>query len=46
MEKNKSVDEAVLKTVGAPPANFVQLTADQATAAATVLGAKWKAAIQ
>ena len=46
MEKNKTVDAAVLKTVGAPPSNFVQLTADQATAAATLLGSKWKAAIQ
>jgi putative spermidine/putrescine transport system substrate-binding protein len=46
MEKNKTVDATVLKTVGAPPANFVQLTADQATAAATLLGSKWKAAIQ
>ncbi len=45
MEKNKTVDESVLKSVGAPPSNFVQLTADQATAAATLLGAKWKSAI-
>jgi putative spermidine/putrescine transport system substrate-binding protein len=46
MEKNKSVDAAVLKTVGAPPSNFVQLSADQATAAATLLGSKWAAAIK
>jgi putative spermidine/putrescine transport system substrate-binding protein len=46
MEKNKTVDESVLKTVGAPPSNFVQLTADQATAAATLLGSKWAAAIK
>jgi putative spermidine/putrescine transport system substrate-binding protein len=45
MEKNKTVDATVLKTVGAPPSNFVQLTADQATAAATLLSTKWKAAI-
>jgi putative spermidine/putrescine transport system substrate-binding protein len=46
MEKNKTVDADTLKTVGAPPANFVQLTADQATAAATLLGSKWAAAIK
>ena len=46
MEKNKTVDAATLKTVGAPPSNFVQLTADQATAAATLLGSKWAAAIK
>ena len=46
MEKNKTVDTATLNSVGNPPANFVQLTADQATAAATLLGTKWKAAIQ
>ncbi len=45
MEKNKSVDAAVLKTVGAPPKNFVQLTADQATAAGTLLKSTWAAAI-
>ena len=39
------VDEATLKTVGPPPSNFVQLTADQATQAAALLAAKWKAAI-
>jgi putative spermidine/putrescine transport system substrate-binding protein len=46
MEKNKTVDASVLSSVGAPPANFVQLTADQATAAATLLGSKWAAAIK
>ena len=46
LEKNKTVDAATLKTVGAPPSNFVQLTADQATAAATLLGSKWAAAIK
>jgi putative spermidine/putrescine transport system substrate-binding protein len=45
MEKNGTVDESVLKSVGAPPANFVQLTATQATNAATLLGSKWKSAI-
>ncbi|MEJ1229512.1 MAG: ABC transporter substrate-binding protein [Galbitalea sp.] len=46
MEKNKTVDAATLKSVGAPPSNFVQLTSDQATAAATLLGSKWAAAIK
>ncbi|HEY5230517.1 MAG TPA: extracellular solute-binding protein [Galbitalea sp.] len=46
MEKNKTVDASVLSSVGAPPSNFVQLTADQATAAATLLGSKWAAAIK
>ncbi len=45
MIKNKTVDAATLKTVGAPPSNFVQLTADQATAAGTLLKSKWAAAI-
>jgi putative spermidine/putrescine transport system substrate-binding protein len=45
MIKNKTVDEKTLKTVGEPPKNFVQLTADQATSAATLLSAKWAAAI-
>ena len=45
MEKNKTVDAAVLKTVGDAPSDFVQLTADQAKAAATVLTSKWAAAI-
>ncbi|MDQ1573085.1 MAG: putative spermidine/putrescine transport system substrate-binding protein [Actinomycetota bacterium] len=46
MEKNGTVDKSVLSTVGAPPSNFVQLTAAQATAAATVLTANWKNAIK
>lgn len=45
MVKNKTVDAGVLKTVGSAPSDFVQLTAAQATAAATVLTAKWAAAI-
>jgi putative spermidine/putrescine transport system substrate-binding protein len=45
MITNKTVDETTLKTVGEPPKSFVQLTADQATSAATLLGAKWAAAI-
>lgn len=45
MQKSSTVNTATLKTVGAPPANFVQLTADQATKAGTLLSAKWRAAI-
>lgn len=45
MEKNKTVDATVLKTVGSAPSDFVQLTAAQAAAAATVLTSKWAAAI-
>lgn len=45
MQKNGTVDAAVLKTVGAPPTSFVQLTADQATAAAALLKAKWASAV-
>jgi putative spermidine/putrescine transport system substrate-binding protein len=45
MEKNKTVDADVLKTVGEAPSDFVQLTADQATKAATLLTAKWATAI-
>ncbi|MEO6115633.1 MAG: extracellular solute-binding protein [Pseudolysinimonas sp.] len=41
----KSVDQKVLTTVGEPPKDFVQLTADQATKAGTLLAAKWAAAI-
>ena len=40
MEKNKTVDSHGLKKVGAAPTDFVQLTADQATAAATLLTAE------
>jgi putative spermidine/putrescine transport system substrate-binding protein len=46
MVANKTVDATVLSTVGEAPANFVQLTADQAGAAATLLAAKWAAAIK
>ncbi len=45
MVTNKTVDQKVLTTVGAAPKSFVQLTADQATEAASVLTAKWAAAI-
>jgi putative spermidine/putrescine transport system substrate-binding protein len=45
MIKNKSVDQKVLSTVGEPPTDFVQLTADQATKAGALLNSKWAAAI-
>ena len=45
MEKNGTVDKSTLATVGAPPSNFTQLTADQATTAAALLAKEWKAAI-
>ena len=45
MEANKTVDAKVLETVGAAPKDFVQLTADEATSAATLLTAKWASAI-
>jgi putative spermidine/putrescine transport system substrate-binding protein len=45
MEKNNTVSKSVLKTVGAPPKNFVQLTADQAASAATLLTANWAKAV-
>ncbi|MEJ3405484.1 ABC transporter substrate-binding protein [Rathayibacter sp. YIM 133350] len=45
MQENKTVDASVLKSVGEPPKDFVQLTSDQAAAAATVLGSSWSAAI-
>jgi putative spermidine/putrescine transport system substrate-binding protein len=41
----KSVDQKVLTSVGEPPKDFVQLTADQATKAGTLLASKWAAAI-
>lgn len=41
----KTVDAKVLASVGAAPKDFVQLTADQATTAGTLLAAKWAAAI-
>ena len=45
MQKAGTVDAATLKSVGEPPAELVQLTADQATKAATVLKAGWSKAI-
>lgn len=45
MEKAKTVDQATLTKVGAAPKDFVQLTADQATTAASLLSAKWAAAV-
>jgi putative spermidine/putrescine transport system substrate-binding protein len=45
MDTNKTVDATVLATVGAAPKDFVQLTAAQAKAAATLLTSKWAAAI-
>ena len=45
MVQNKTIDQKVLDAVGAAPKGFVQLTADQASKAATVLTAKWAAAI-
>lgn len=41
MEKNKTVDAATQKSVGSAPSQFVQLTADQATAAGQLLAQKW-----
>ncbi|NEM90669.1 ABC transporter substrate-binding protein [Galbitalea soli] len=46
MVANKTVDQTVLDKVGAAPANLVQLTADQATKAATLLASGWAAAIK
>ena len=45
MTDAKTVDDAVLKSVGEPPADLVQLTADQATKAAAVLKSGWSKAI-
>lgn len=45
MEKHGTVDKKVLASVGAPPKTFVQLTSDQATAAATLLKQQWASAI-
>jgi putative spermidine/putrescine transport system substrate-binding protein len=45
MEKDNTVSKSVLKTVGAPPKSFVQLTADQAATAATALTANWAKAV-
>ncbi len=41
----KSVDQKTLTSVGEPPKDFVQLTADQATKAGALLASKWAAAI-
>ncbi|MCU1480046.1 MAG: ABC-type Fe3+ transport system, periplasmic component [Subtercola sp.] len=45
MQSAGTVDKTVLATVGEPPASFVQLTADQATAAAALLKSGWATAI-
>lgn len=45
MEKAKTVDQATLTKVGAAPKDLVQLTADQATKAASLLSSKWAAAV-
>jgi putative spermidine/putrescine transport system substrate-binding protein len=45
MEKAKTVDAATLAKVGPAPKDLVQLTADQATKAASLLSAKWSAAV-
>jgi putative spermidine/putrescine transport system substrate-binding protein len=46
MQKAGTVDAATLKSVGAAPADFVQLTAPQATKAATLLTAGWAKAVK
>ena len=45
MTDAKTVDEATLKSVGEPPAELVQLTADQAAKAASALKSGWSKAI-
>ncbi len=45
MQKAGTVDATVLKSVGEPPTDFVQLTADQAAAAAKVLASGWSKAV-
>ncbi|HEY8318775.1 MAG TPA: ABC transporter substrate-binding protein [Amnibacterium sp.] len=45
MQKSSTVDPAVLKSVGAPPSSFVQLTSEQATAAAALLKSGWSKAV-
>jgi putative spermidine/putrescine transport system substrate-binding protein len=45
MITNKTVDENVLKSVGEPPKNFVQLTPEQASKAATKLSSEWSSAV-
>ncbi len=46
MQKNGTVDKATLTKVGAAPSDFVQLTSDQASKAATLLTAGWAKAVQ
>jgi putative spermidine/putrescine transport system substrate-binding protein len=45
MKKAGTVDKSVLAKVGDAPSDFVQLSADQAAKASTLLTAKWAAAI-
>jgi len=45
MISNKTVDQSVLDSVGEPPKNFVQLTPEQATTAASLLSSKWASAV-
>jgi putative spermidine/putrescine transport system substrate-binding protein len=45
MQKAGTVDEKVLEDVGEAPKDFVQLTDDQATKAASLLSSTWAAAI-
>ncbi|GAA4664011.1 extracellular solute-binding protein [Frondihabitans cladoniiphilus] len=45
MEKAGTVDKATLAKVGGAPSDFVQLTSDQATKAATLLTAGWAKAV-
>jgi putative spermidine/putrescine transport system substrate-binding protein len=45
MQKNGTLDQDVLKSVGEAPADLVQLTDDQAAKAATVLKSGWSKAI-
>ncbi|MGN6443813.1 ABC transporter substrate-binding protein [Amnibacterium sp.] len=45
MQKAGTVDTATLKSVGEPPSNLVQLTADQAGKAADLLKSGWSKAV-
>jgi putative spermidine/putrescine transport system substrate-binding protein len=45
MQSNGSVDQSVLKSVGEPPSNLVQLTDAQAAKAASVLKSGWSKAV-
>jgi putative spermidine/putrescine transport system substrate-binding protein len=45
MEKDGTVDKSVLAKVGKAPSDFVQLSTDQAAAAATVLSSKWASTV-